>query len=825
LPGDTPTRDEICLEYLDRLPYPPYPAQEQALYAWFGAEEGVMVCAPTGTGKTLIAEGAIYEALRNNKVVYYTTPLIALTDQKFREIQEAVVRWGYQPDDVGLVTGNRRVNPNARVLVVVAEILFNRLLTRDEFPFENVAAVVMDEFHSFVDPERGIVWEFSLALMPPHVRLMLLSATVGNAVEFLGWLRASHGRNLELVQSDHRRVPLRFHWVPDRFLTEQLQEMARGEGDARRVPALVFCFNRDECWSVAEELKGKDMLLEGQQKLILAEIEKLDWSKGAGPKLKALLLRGVGVHHAGILPRYRRIVERLFQRKLLSICVCTETLAAGINLPAKSVVMPSLVKGPPGKMKLIDPSSAHQIFGRAGRPQYDAEGHVFVLPHEDDVRILKWKEKFDQIPEDTKDPGLLQARKALKKKQPTRSPGRAYWNEAQFEKLRTAPPRHLTSQGGVPWRILADMLRVSPDLAPVRELVRRRLQPPKQLEEADVHLDRMLRALHTAGIVRLEPPPPDDSLASPKDAKAEPAPEPAPAAPSQFARLILTALNEQREAAGQRAAAELPSETAPAAPRYRPLFAHPTERLADFLQFRGVDPLYALFLLELMPQADQAERIQLFESVLELPMSLMRYVRVPPPDRFPPGTLAREFLDMEIVSRGLITAQDLYPEFDPKLPPEERKYAPSLAEKARMLFEAKYASPERVRVGGVWVAGDVLFFAGKFHNYIGSRDLSKQEGLIHRHLLRMVLLLDEFTRLTPPGLDPEEWRNELRTICDELTEACRQADPETTDLALAQAEGKVVAKPGVAASPTTAAPDVAADELVDDFGAGVLGDE
>src|SRR5213075_3522642 len=111
----------------------------------------------------------------------------------------------------------------------------------------------------------------------------------------------------------------------------------------------------------------------------------------------------VGIHHAGLLPRYRRVVETLFQEKLLPVCVCTETLAAGINLPARSVVLPTLLKGKPGEMKIIDPSTAHQIFGRAGRPQFDKQGYVFALAHEDDVKILRWKEKFDQIPENTKD--------------------------------------------------------------------------------------------------------------------------------------------------------------------------------------------------------------------------------------------------------------------------------------------------------------------------------------------------------------------------------------------------------------------------------------
>src|SRR5688572_27057826 len=183
VPDQPPSRDQLASLYLDQLPFPPYPVQEEALLTYFTAEQGVLVCAPTGTGKTLIAEAALFEALHNGTMAYYTTPLIALAEQKFAEMQRAAVRWGFSPDDVELVTGNRRVNPRARVLVVVAEILLNRLLHTEAFDFSGVSAVVMDEFHSFGDPQRGIVWELSLGMLPAHVRLLLLSATVGNSAE------------------------------------------------------------------------------------------------------------------------------------------------------------------------------------------------------------------------------------------------------------------------------------------------------------------------------------------------------------------------------------------------------------------------------------------------------------------------------------------------------------------------------------------------------------------------------------------------------------------------------------------------------------------
>ncbi len=855
---NTDSRDDLALRFLDSLPYKPYPVQEEAILAWFETDAGVMVCAPTGTGKTLIAEGAIYEALHTGKKIYYTTPLIALTEQKFRELQDTAQRWGFSREQVGLVTGNRRVNPQATVLVVVAEILLNRLLNthwaahvetqadriaeeqelarmiaeesqsndaeagtnsgsevdeigweepadpvKESTPnrpaqstdtpratapsaaldFDHVSAIVMDEFHCFSDPERGIVWEFSLALMPKHIRLLLLSATIGNAPSFVIWCARVHKRRLELIQSSDRRIPLQFQWVPDKLLTEHLEEMAAGDEDFRRTPALVFCFNRDVCWNVAEELKGRSMLADGQQKRLVAELDKLDWSKGVGTKLRQLLMRGVGVHHAGILPKYKRVVEELFQKKLLTICVCTETLAAGINLPARSVVLPSLLKGKPGDQKIIDPSSAHQIFGRAGRPQFDSEGFVYAIAHEDDVRILRWKQQYDQIPEDTKDPLLIRAKKALKKKMPTRSPERQYWNEQQFEKLRLAQPGDLVSRGPLPWRLLAYMLQISPEVDRLRSLTSKRLMDPKQLELGERDLERMLITLHGGDFIRLDPePPPPPEVSRPGD----------PVAPKEEAPKV-SWLSQQLQASVDKKHEErtgkklIKPDEEKARQRYRPMMAHPTERLQQLFAFRSVNPMYGMFLLQHMGFGDRVERMLLLESVLELPRSMIRNVRVPPPHKLPPGPLALDRIDTELVQRGLIAAGDLYPEFDPDIPFEDRKYAPSLAEKVRMLFEAEYPDVRDVSIQPVMVATDLLENWGdNFWNFVSGKDLTKQEGLVFRHLLRLVLLLGEFRQLTPDGMSPNEWQEEIREISERLTACCRAVDPTSTDLMLAQ---------------------------------------
>jgi len=771
--------------YMEQLPYEPYPIQEEAILSWFTAEQGVLVCAPTGTGKTLIAEAALYEALHTGKTAYYTTPLIALTDQKFEEMKEAAVKWGFSADDVGLVTGNRQVNPNARILVVVAEILFNRLLHREAFDFDDVCAVVMDEFHSFNDRERGIVWEFSLGILPEHVRTLLLSATVGNAQQFIQWLRHRQNRKLDLVQGTERKVPLTFEWVGDSVLSELIETMATGEAENRRTPALIFCFNREECWTIGELLKGRKLLQDGQQKALVEYVDRFDWSEGAGPKMKRLLLRGVGVHHAGVLPRYRRIVEELFQQKLLAVAVCTETLSAGINLPARSVVMPNLLKGPPGDKKVIDPASAHQIFGRAGRPQYDTCGFVYVLAHEDDVKIARWRVKYDQIPEDTKDPGLRKAKKALKKKMPKRRTTQQYWTEGQFEKLRDAKPAGLASRGRLPWRLLAYMLDASPDVEPVRQLVSRRLLTERQVVAAQKDLDRMLQTLWRAGYVRLEPEP---QKPSPDDAKPE-----EPASPKKLeteSTGLLAGVLSAKSGSGNND--ESGGQQGP--PDYQAKFAYPTEAMTDLLQLRGVNPLYGIFLVKQLGVADQAERLQAFESLMVMPGSIARSVRVPSQEDLPPGPLATTRLDSQLLRMGLASAEELADQKEDEDSEDQsysswkdRTFVLTLAEKLMRLFEHDFPDVHDVRITSVWVAGELLEFGGDFNKYITTKGLQKQEGMIFRHILRLILLIAEFEPLCPPDADPIEWRDDLKGISDALVISCRKIDPLSTEKILEEA--------------------------------------
>lgn len=884
--GKSVSRDELALAYFDQLLYEPYPVQEEALLAWFDTKQGVLVCAPTGMGKTLIAEAALFEALHTGTVAYYTTPLIALTEQKFQEVQAAAVRWGFQPDDVGLVTGNRKVNPDAKVLVVVAEILLNRLLHREAHDFSNVSAVVMDEFHSFNDRSRGIVWELSLSLLPKHIRLLLLSATVGNTAEFRIWLQKSHGRLIDLVQSTERKVPLRFHWIEDQLLNEQIERMSTGDEETRRIPALVFCFNREECWSVAEQLKGKSLLGDGQQKQLAEELKRREWSQGIGPKLKTILLRGVGVHHAGLMPKYKRIVEDLFQRKLLSVCVCTETLSAGMNLPARSILMTSLIKGPPRKKTLIDPSAAHQMFGRAGRPQFDIEGYVFALAHEDDVKILRFKQKIDQIPEDTKDPLLIKKRKKMKKKAPTRRKTEQYWSEKQFEKLIAAPPGNLSSQGSFPWRLLAYLLSISPDVSLVRQTVTKRLMDDKAVATQQARLKEMLLQLEDSGYVTLHPKSPkrpdigrepllkqisrlaeegvfgsaekwdadyatpatgaastdgefteedfgagvetsdsvDESGSSKPDKEASNAapettseaagedatetaavdsteeatkPDPRDREPTRLTnslKFLLEAQGVQVDAKSGKSAGAGPTlltdheEEDPFA-SYEPDRAYPNESLTSILSFKSINPLYAQFLVDVLPHVDGAERIQALESVLEFPGSVSRALRIPRPDMLPPSPFTLDFLNPELLQRGAASAPELGvsrsdDDDDEYRDPDEWVRPLNFPEKLLRLFRHEYPSVTEVWITDVWAAGELLHFCGDFNKLVTTRKIAKQEGILFRHILRFILLCDEFLPHVPTGT---VWHDELLDISEQLTDACRQIDPHSTDMMIESA--------------------------------------
>jgi len=721
------TRSEICDKFIDSLEFELYPFQEEALLTWFESDQGMMLCAPTGMGKTLIAEAALFEALHAGHRLYYTTPLVALTDQKYREFQELVERWGFPRSEVGLITGNRKENPDARIRVVVAEILLNHLLSEED-QLEGVGGVVVDEFHYFNDWDRGIVWELTLVLMPKAIRLMLLSATVGNPAEFIHWLSKEHGRKLRLVQSDERKVPLDFEWVGEKLLTEHLPGMVSDDDDENRTPALVFCFNRDACWEAAEKLKGLKLIDQAAREKVEELIDAEDFKDGIGPKLRQMLICGVGVHHAGVLPKHKQAVEKLFLKKLIPFVVCTETLAAGINLPARSVVIHKLLKGKPGEEKLIPPSAAHQMFGRAGRPQFDSRGYVYALAHEDDVKIAKWRKKYEQIDPNSKDPGIMRARKDLERKKPSRRRTERYWAEGQLKTLIEAGPAKLFSHSMIPYSVLIYLLRRSGTLKEAREFLAKRFNTPDRIEGFSKQLERMVDNLAVFGFLT-------------------------------------------RSEDGEHLTLD--------------------ERIHDLVTFRSIDPLYGAFLSQELAKADVAEKILAIESVLPFPPAIQRPVR--PSEDLEPGPLQSQVIEPRLIQMGILGSgvesaeeKEADGERDYWAEEQEDDQPRTLADMLKALFDAKLETPEDVFVQPKRVLGGILDAGGDFFKFTKAHNLAKNEGLILRHLLRLVILADEFS--TRSGGDPD-----YATIGEQATEVCQQVDPRYTDRFLAaEAEAKEV---------------------------------
>ncbi len=403
----------------------------------------------------------------------------------------------------------------------------------------------------------------------------------------------------------------------------------------------------------------------------------------------------------------------------------------------------------------------------------------------------------------------MAARKKLIKKTPKRRDGVQYWSDAQFESLQTAEPGKLMSKGHLPWRLLAFLLESDADVSRLREAASKRLMPEPQLAAAQRHLTQQLITLHEEGYVVLDPPPP--AKAKPggnalDNADSNDTPEPsADAVPTAdpLAGLTLgggislgghsagpTGKPKPSAAAARKSKSTSDTQDSPP-PTYEPLTATKTDRLDLLLKFRAVPPLYGVFILDYLGQAEPHERIQIFESLLEMPGSVARSVRVPWPQDLPPGQMTLEMLDPQLLQSGLFTHDDMYPP-----PPHEQdrpfgeppKFPVTLGEKLYALFQHNVSKPGPFRVNPVWAAGDLLEFNGDFNKFITVRELQTQEGMIFRHVLRLILLCDEFSAVTPPGVTERAWQSDLREISEILTASCRAVDPQSTDQILTVGE-------------------------------------
>ena len=388
----------------------PFPLDEFQCNAITALDDGksVVVCAPTGSGKTLVGEYAIHRALAGNRRVFYTTPLKALSNQKFRDFREQ-----FGADKVGLLTGDISVNRDAAVVVMTTEIFRNMLygtpIGEVGTSLESVEAVVLDECHYMNDRQRGTVWEESIIYCPREIQLVALSATVANSEQLTHWISQVHGPT-ELIYSDFRPVPLQYHFCnikgffpllddSRKRINPRLKEKKGIPQRGRRndipslgaiishlqerdmLPAIYFIFSRKGCDRSVAEVRHLSLVNEAETARLKERIDAFLASspEGIRPEQVEILYRGIAAHHAGLLPTWKGLVEELFQQGLIKVVFATETLAAGINMPARTTVISSLSKRTDDGHRLLKPSEFLQMSGRAGRRGMDTEGYVVTV--------------------------------------------------------------------------------------------------------------------------------------------------------------------------------------------------------------------------------------------------------------------------------------------------------------------------------------------------------------------------------------------------------------------------------------------------------------
>ena len=411
-----------------------YPAQEEASLGIL-AGDNVILATPTGSGKSMVANAAHFIALARGQRSFYTAPIKALVSEKFFALCEI-----FGPDNVGMMTGDATVNGNAPIIAATAEIVANIAL-RDGAE-ANIDQVVMDEFHYYSEPDRGWAWQVPL-LELPKAQFLLMSATLGDTSWLEEDLTERTGRDTTLVAGTTRPVPLDFSYVFTGVQDTIEELLSKG-----KAPIYVVHFSQREASERAQALTSIGTILTPEEKEAVAtEIGGFRFTTAFGRDLSKLLRKGIGVHHAGMLPKYRRLVERLAQRGLLKIICGTDTLGVGINVPIRTVLMTGLAKYDGTRQRILKSREFHQIAGRAGRAGYDTEGTVVVEAPEHEIENAKARRKAGD------DPARL---KKLKKK--SARDGEVTWSEKTYLRLIDAEPEQLVSQFKVSNSMLLNVL-------------------------------------------------------------------------------------------------------------------------------------------------------------------------------------------------------------------------------------------------------------------------------------------------------------------------------------------------------------------------------
>jgi superfamily II RNA helicase len=454
-----------------------YPAQQEALIEIVSGSN-VILSTPTGSGKSMVAVGAHFTALAQRQRTFYTAPIKALVSEKFFALCDV-----FGADNVGMLTGDASVNETAPIICCTAEILANIAL-RDG-PDADVGQVVMDEFHFYAEPDRGWAWQVPL-LELPRAQFLLMSATLGDVARFKEDLTRRTGRPTAVVTSAERPVPLYFSFrlTP---LHETLEELLA----TNQAPIYVVHFTQAAAIEQAQALMSINVCTREEKDAIAALIGRFRFTAGFGKTLSRLVRHGIGVHHAGMLPKYRRLVERLAQAGLLKIVCGTDTLGVGINVPIRTVVFTALAKYDGVKTRHLKAREFHQIAGRAGRAGYDTIGNVVVQAPEHVVENEKALAKAGDDPK--------KRRKVVRKRPPD---GFVSWGEPTFTRLIEAAPEALTSSFVVSHAMLLNVIgRPGDAFAAMRKLLTDNHEDrPAQRR----HIRRAIaiyRALLAAGVV------------------------------------------------------------------------------------------------------------------------------------------------------------------------------------------------------------------------------------------------------------------------------------------------------------------------------------
>jgi len=410
-----------------------YPHQSEALMALLAGDNAI-VTTPTGSGKSMIATAAHFVTLAARGRSYYTAPIKALVNEKFFALCEI-----FGADLVGMVTGDASVNPDAPIVCCTAEILANIALR--EGSQADIDLVVMDEFHFIADPDRGWAWQVGLSELP-GCQFVVMSATLGDVTELSQNLTVWSGRSTSVVTGAERPVPLTYHWALTP-LHETISELVT----TGQSPVYIVHSGQKLATEQAQALMSVKLVTTEQRREIADAIGGFRFAPGFGATLSSMLRHGIGVHHAGMLPKYRRLVEQLAQQGLLKVICGTDTLGVGINVPIHTVLFTSLSKFDGRRQRILRSREFHQIAGRAGRAGFDTIGYVVAQAPEHQVENTRLAAKFAD------DPKKL---KSVRKKKPPE--GFVNYTEASFTKLIESVPETLHARMRVTSSMLLNLL-------------------------------------------------------------------------------------------------------------------------------------------------------------------------------------------------------------------------------------------------------------------------------------------------------------------------------------------------------------------------------